>query len=121
MIAGRPKDLETDMLRKTLAAVVALTAITGFALPATAETRTEQVAVSYHDLDLTTESGAEQMLVRIERAAERACSALYPGRLSLTERRERRRCAQEALEVAVATLNAPMVLARYQEQTTGRG
>jgi UrcA family protein len=66
--------------------------------------------VSYSDLDLTREAGAQTLYQRINSAAQRVCSPLN-GR-QLVEHMNQRGCVTSAVERAVRHVNEPM-LTRY--------
>lgn len=70
------------------------------------------VRVVYSDLDIEVDSGAEVLLSRIERAAERACGA-NQGRRPLSERAASRACVQQAVDQAVSTIDAPRLTALH--------
>jgi UrcA family protein len=97
-----------------LAAVCAFAAITA---PAAARESDHQgIRVVYRDLDINTERGADRLLRRINRAAERVCG--YDRHyIALAVRQEYRHCIRDATDSAVAKTNNASVLARYQERT----
>jgi UrcA family protein len=85
-----------------LMAVIAFVAST-----ATAEAETAQMRVKIGDLDLKTETGAQQALKRIKTAAREFCEV--PLELPLTRGFER--CHRDLVAKAVSQLDAPMVTA----------
>lgn len=105
-------------MRRTLTALVAAIAFAAFASPAAAAEYAPQSAViSYADLDLATERGANSMLRRINRAARDVCGMDTGATLSLGERREARACVRETVEQTVASMAQPVVTALYVERT----
>jgi len=74
----------------------------------------KDVAVSYHDLNLSTDAGARQLLVRIEAAATSACggaAAFYPTYSvapGLADK-EFAACRSNAINAAVSGIQAPLV------------
>jgi UrcA family protein len=75
------------------------------------------VRVSYRDLNINEEAGAQVMLGRIRHAAKRACGpAEYDG---MTDgARDYARCVRESVTRAVADLNSPVVAALANPQQT---
>lgn len=68
------------------------------------------LTVSYGDLDLTHDAGAQALYHRIRHAAERVCGG-YPDSQVLALRSPYETCRKEAVERAVKSLHAPMVTA----------
>lgn len=73
-------------------------------------------AVQYGDINIATEQGAKVMLVRIERAARKACGghatfSSITGGLDNTFKE----CCDHAVQRAVEQLGAPMVTRMYSE------
>ncbi len=66
------------------------------------------IAVRSSDLDLATVEGAQTMLRRIERAAERVCGQSVAQRYPAT-RRAFETCRRATIASAVDGLNAPLV------------
>lgn len=79
-----------------------------------AETRATEV--SYADLDLTNEAGAERLYLRIRSAARSVCGT--PGLLQVINVSRIRQCAEDATARAIAEVNSPM-LTRYYEEKGG--
>lgn len=73
-----------------------------------------RVTVAYHDLNLSTVAGADAMIQRLETAARRVCRTAGSGLRGLEQREERQACRAAALETAVASLEAPVVTARFE-------
>lgn len=76
------------------------------------------VAVPYHDLDLSHQSGAGILLTRIERASIAACGyspmLATPGNPAIDYlMNDYRRCRAEAIAKAVSELGAPLVTQLY--------
>ncbi len=87
-----------------------------------------QTVVRYDDLNLSRERDAQQMLARLNEAASQACGGspflkgLQPGTGHFVMS-DYRRCREEALEKAVASLRAPVVTRLYAQsrgQTANR-
>ncbi len=72
--------------------------------------------VSYSDLNLNTEYGADQLLRRINIAAGHVCGERM-GPRALEEHRFQRNCATTAEEKAVYDVGHPLVIARYYGRT----
>lgn len=89
--------------------------------PATAQDRegylSSSVAVTYSDLDLTSQEGASAMLGRLRHAAERVCGR--PSEMGLRHRRAARACADAALRDAVAATEAAAVQSVYAARADG--
>jgi UrcA family protein len=84
------------------------------ATPAAAQSvETESVRVSYADINLESDAGAERFLRRLERAANQVCGAGIGRRMTLQEHREIRKCRSGALEQAVADLGHYNVTSRF--------
>jgi UrcA family protein len=79
-------------------------------------------AVSYSDLDISTQTGAAVLLQRIDRAAQRACgpepihSPLHPREPAFYDR-----CVKDAVNVAVARTNAPLMTAMHTGRSLSEG
>jgi UrcA family protein len=76
------------------------------------------VKVTYQPAELSTEAGARALLAKLDIAAKEACGASpyfyssYPQTPGLAQK-EFKDCHAEAMNRAVGTLNAPMVLKLY--------
>ncbi len=75
----------------------------------------ESVAVSYAELDLTKSAGAEVLYDRLQKAAAQVCglnertsTLFYSATAS-----EKRACYQDALDRALAQIDAPLVVAQH--------
>ena len=104
------------MKRTLIAGAIALASIVAFASPASAETHSDRRAeiVRTADLDLTNEAGAAALEGRIRAAASRVCHRpSSPGGLVHWQRY--RSCMQRTLQKAVAKIDAPLVLARFED------
>jgi UrcA family protein len=95
------------------AAVLAVVLSAGTVLADEAEK--ESVAVSYAELDLSKPAGAEVFYDRLQRAAAQVCgvrertsSLFYSTTLS-----EKKACYQDALDRALAQIDAPLVQAQH--------
>jgi UrcA family protein len=71
-----------------------------------------RLVVSYADINLATQSGAETMLRRIFVAAKQVCGD-RSGIRDIVERREIRFCVRVASANAVKDINAPMLTAAF--------
>ena len=77
------------------------------------------VNVRHGDLDLADKAGAETMLVRLEKAAAKACGGKSTSPTSLDHQmaqarlREHRRCKAAAIDSATLKLGAPVVRAAW--------
>ncbi len=103
-------------LPKTLAAAIVSTVALSVA-PAIAGMTDVQVQskdVSVLGYDLADRSDAQQVLKKIETAAERVCT-LTGARLTVQERVLRQRCADKAIDIAVNSLQSPTLSAVLTE------
>jgi UrcA family protein len=107
------------MIRTLCIAAAALVAMSATPVFAKTEIQTKSVTVSFRDLDLGTEQGAEEMLKRLERASRRACRRA-DGRSEMLTRRDYLACRAEAMETSVAQLNQSLVTERFYAQTARR-
>ena len=97
---------------KTIALALATMMIGGAAMTAhtTAPVRIMvQEPVSYHDLNLETELGAEMLLTRIQSAARKVCIQANPDLMRPNIRDQRQSCTEDATARAVASINAPLL------------
>lgn len=89
--------------------------------PPGAELRREPV--SYEDLDLSTHAGANTLMGRINAAARRVCSpdVTYPDQLADVSDHDR--CISQAVDRAVADVDAPSLsdVYRYRYERRGDG
>jgi len=77
----------------------------------TATTETvRQTLVSYADLNLETEAGANTLLRRIKFAARRVCGVNDAGLMAMEFRAQLHRCAEQATARAVADVDARTVV-----------
>jgi len=84
---------------------------------AQADSVESSVAVSYSDIDLNSEEGANVMLGRLRQAARRVCdSGLGRG---LTRGRAERECMRHAMRNAVAAANTVAVERQYAQSQAG--
>jgi UrcA family protein len=72
--------------------------------------------VTYGDLDLSTQSGAQRLLQRVKRAAESACD-LDDAAFGVGPSRGEIKCQEETTARAVAQIGSPMVSSEYAKQT----
>jgi UrcA family protein len=73
-----------------------------------------EAQVSYDDLNINENEGAVALLQRIEAAAIAVCGGRDGITRDLARRAQRRACALEATDAAVARLNAPLVTALHR-------
>lgn len=100
---------------KTLALALATMMTGGAAMTAhaTAPVRIMvQEPVSYHDLNLETEFGAETLLTRIQSAARKVCIQANPDLMRPNIRDQRQSCTEAATARAVAEVDAPLLTRR---------
>lgn len=100
-------------------AVVAFTAVgNGPRTVNTGSGEPAEITVSYDELNLESEAGAEALLRRIERAASKVCgSASRP--VELWKHSPFRECVSGAMERAVYSVNAPLVSDLYERNKRG--
>ncbi|MGH8175487.1 MAG: UrcA family protein [Steroidobacter sp.] len=89
---------------------VLASSLVGVAQAATRADEIRQRVVTFADLDLQQDAGAEKLYWRIRTAAREVCAT--PGVLGLFMAAERRQCAEQAAARAIADVNAPS-LTRY--------
>jgi UrcA family protein len=77
--------------------------------PATTQKVRQQV-VSFADLNLETEAGANMLLRRIKFAARRVCGVNEAGLLAIEFRAELHSCAKQATARAVADIDARTIV-----------
>ena len=87
---------------------------TGLALAATAPAKSLEVPVKAYEIN--NPEGAKAVLTRIERAAERVCTATTV-RLPVQYRIRAQACQTEAIANAVAQLDADFVTKAWQNKT----
>lgn len=106
------------MLKFVGTALSAATLLAGLATAGEPAMIRKDVAVSYSDLDLSTEAGAKALVGRIEKAAAEACGStpyfyssysVAPGLASRTFNE----CRANAINSAVKSVNAPKVRQIY--------
>ena len=77
----------------------------------------KQNAISYGDLDLSTQEGNRTLYERIRTASQKACAVSATGtRISVSDRR----CVEDAVSKTVQSMHSPM-LAEVHESFTHRG
>jgi UrcA family protein len=78
------------------------------------------IRVPIGDLDLNRQAGADELLKRVARAASHACGGQPALGVMMPEiARAFAACKAQALNQAVATIDAPMVRERYAARTRG--
>jgi UrcA family protein len=108
------------MKRSFIAGIVPATAIAfAVASPASARTAADEyeVRISYADLNLQSESGADALLRRVRNEARDVCGD-HAGRMSLRERRAIRVCISDFEERAVAALGNEYITTRFAHDET---
>ena len=104
------------------AAAIALTALLAIASDARAEGLSVNVAsasVSYSSVDLATEEGAENLYLKLKRAAREVCDVY--GVKTLAQRTVATKCFEKSLEDAVYKVDAQRVTALHTAATRGLG
>jgi UrcA family protein len=79
--------------------------------PPLVETKSQQVV--FDDLNLTSESGARTLLVRINKAARAACGPSTHSPLLPREAAHQRACVTDAVDTAVRRVDLPVLTALY--------
>ena len=102
------------MLKFVGTALTAAALILGAANAAAGEVIRKDVAVSYSDLNLSTDAGARALLVRINAAATSACgnSPTFYSTYSIAPSlayREFDTCRSNAINAAISSISAPLV------------
>lgn len=104
------------MSRKLVSILAAITVATASLGAASAEPadRSVTVAVSYADLDLSNVEGVKTLSFRLKRAIDQACGRPHDS-ASQTLRNKIRTCRVNAMENAVAAINAPLLTAMHKD------
>jgi UrcA family protein len=87
--------------------------------PALANAWDDTVIVRAHDLDLSTDAGAQRLLRRLDSAVERVCGGAILQQFAAA-RRAYRRCYESTMAETLAALDAPRVHAHYAERLARR-
>ena len=102
-------------------ALVLATALAGVTQPTLAgqnEVVTQQITISYADLNLQSEAGARALLRRLQTAATNVCRTKRGNNLAYWKQPViSPSCRAEALWIAVATIDRPTVTAAYHDYT----
>lgn len=95
---------------KTLASIAIATSFLATAPALAASTYVDEKTQDVFILgyDLTDRADAEKVLKKIESAAERVCR-ISAGPVTLQERRLRENCEEKAVDIAVNSLQSPML------------
>lgn len=101
------------ILLSAVAAVASL-AITGATAAGEPTAGGLKAKVSFGDLDLAKPQGAKTMIRRLENAASRVCGG-KPDIRNLAAQRFHAQCVDDALDDAIARLDAPLVSELYGE------
>lgn len=83
-----------------------------------------QISVPHGDLDLASEAGAKAMLVRLDKAASKACGGKPMPVMALDQvghakKREYQRCKLAAMDRGTLQLGAPRVRAAWLGEQSG--
>lgn len=97
---------------KTLITAIAVAGLIAMPSHAGATDAPKQKEVSIAGYDLTTDEGAEMVLIKIEQAAERVCD-FSTSRRDLKSVQFEKKCVAEAVANAVTALDAPRVSEIY--------
>jgi len=100
------------MNRTLITSIAAVIAFGGVATAQPAQTNVQQVSVSYGDLNLSREEGAQILVGRIQAAAETICGE-RPYLRDLTGWALYRSCVKHATDRAVASIHEPVVARVY--------
>lgn len=115
-----PRTFSPGPLICVSAFVIAALAVPSFAQETnydrTTRNEVRREVVTYGDLNLNTEYGADQLLRRISTAASHVCGDRM-GPRALDEHRFTRNCIGTAEEDAVYEVGHPLVMARYYGRT----
>lgn len=84
-----------------------------FAAPALAQSQPEERVVTYGDLNLNSRAGADELIRRIDNAAEQVCG-VNDGRTNTRQAQINRACEVESTDNGVYDTNHPVVIARYE-------
>lgn len=87
--------------------------------PAEAYDARDTVIVRAHDLDLSTDVGAQRLLRRLDHAVERVCGGAVLQQFAVA-RRAYRRCYESTMSETLAELDAPRVRAHYAQRLARR-
>lgn len=102
------------MIRTTLCVLAATMSIALTAAPASAQPAERYHArISYADLDIGNQTGADALLDRFNRASRAACGQRM-GKRSLGENTRLRACRTDFVEEAVIEARSAMVAQRYR-------
>ncbi len=99
--------------KATICSVLGATLLLSLSVPAGADESTEvpRRVVNFADLDLTHSAGVEALYVRIRSAAREVCEPLIASDLQTAVRSMT--CAEQAIERAIAEVNAPKLTSYY--------
>jgi len=93
---------------KSIKQILAIATLTVIASSALAGSGTENVTVTYEDLNIQSQAGAQVLYRRLESAAEHVCGAThYRQPISLKTVRER--CVRDKLSAAVEAVNSEVL------------
>ena len=106
------------LLQSCLAASIFCMAFSGVATAAD-KTIATSIVVRFGDLNLSNPEGAAVLYQRIQRAARRACKDPWASDYSLPSTRTRK-CIDDAVDIAVNTVNRTTLTAMHKEKSTRR-
>ena len=91
-----------------------------FAEPAIAEPQASQdagfsFAFRYSPDELTSEKGAKQVLLRLERAVRRECGD--PGLMPVDQKNQVQTCIERTMKASISKFGSPAVAQAYQTRT----
>ncbi|TAJ93941.1 MAG: UrcA family protein [Gammaproteobacteria bacterium] len=72
--------------------------------------------ISYADLDMDTQDGAQALYNRVNKAARKVCKVMYPP-YSLTGGVQHKQCVADLVEGAVNEVGKPVLTAIHEERT----
>ncbi len=84
-----------------------------FSAPSSTDWTTQEIRVSYADLDISRPAGAASLYHRIEAAARKVCTPASTGDY-LRTRANFRACYNKAVDAAVAQVDKPALLALHR-------
>lgn len=108
----------TKLTSPVLAAILALGCLPTASADQSAAAK-PAVTVTYADLDVGTTEGATALLRRVKLAAREACEpARVPGPMQPRATSQYRDCVAEAVDIAVARIDIPLVAELHRAQPT---
>ena len=102
---------------KFVKGVVATVAVVAFSVPAISsadELKGRSEKVTYADLDVQKEEGAEVLYRRLQQASKRVCGVDANNANSVREMSQKRECYRDTLDRSVAKVNNPALTAIHE-------